>query len=441
MKSFKNSRRACLSAMLATSMIAFAALPAVAATAFSWNATANLGSLHNELHSVAVASATQFFAVGESFNGTWDQPLILKGTTSSVCPSPPQPVGLTSCTTWTTSSVAHPLGSTHNQLWSVAMSGSKLGLAVGEYSLAKKSYPLVYRFSNGSWSLMNIANPLGIVASSLHGVAIGSATSAFAVGDQHALLKASKPFTEFFNGRVWKSVAVPNPGVVGTRAYTASLASVTVIPGTLGKKFMAVGTYSNGHDTMPFFDSWNGLAWKQIKFANTTLQIWLNKLSPTVQYRSPVSSTISSVTALAPNNMWAVGYYTITHLAPTPPNNHTFTIHFNGSTWTPVDSPNRNSANTPNELTSVSSRGLAVYAVGYYFGGLLTPGTEDQTQALVWNTAVIPHAWTKITSDSPSTLHSVLEGIAMLPVKGAVSVGTTFNGSSDRSLAQYCKDC
>jgi hypothetical protein len=259
-----------------------------------------------------------------------------------------------------------------------------------------------------------------------------------AVGDAHTPTTPPHPVSYLYNGTSWRNIAMPNPGKISTHTYSAQLDAVTVVPGSLGKKFWAVGTYSNGLNTMPFFDLWNGLSWKQYKLAQS-VQAFLNAHT-TTHYPTPLSSVIASVTAGAANNVWAVGYYIVNHTAPTPSSNHTFAAHWNGTSWSMVLTPDRVSDATPNELSGVAGRMVSgkfvIYAVGRYFA---TP--FDQTQVLQWDTATVPPSWLKITSANDTTNHNSLEGIAMLPGTGAVSVGTWFSGTSDRTLVETCASC
>ena len=409
-----NVKRGGVTAALASLLVVAVAVPAFAAVNFLLVAsTPNVGSGHNDLHAVAVVSATQMYAVGETFNGSWDQGLILTGNG----------------TTWSARVAPTPAHSTHNVLNAVAMVSRSLGYAVGTYSIGTHSYNLVEKFVSGSWSLRTVSNPTGAVASQFDGIATGSSKSVMAVGGSHAFGRPYQPVAAFFNGTSWKYVTPPNPGHIGTSFHAAELFSVTVVPGSLGKKFWAVGTYSNGAHSFPFFDYWNGLSWKQYGLAKS-VQVVTSSLGP-------VSSVITSVTTIAANNAWAVGYYLDTHTPPTPSNERTFTVHWNGSNWSMMATPNRVSNATPNELVAVASRGPhAIYAVGRYFAG-----PADQTQALFWDTALVPPAWAKITSASHTTDHNSLEGLAMVPISGAVSVGTYYNGTSDRTLILSCSSC
>jgi hypothetical protein len=181
-------------------VVAVLAAPAFAAINFTVVASPNVGTLHNELHSVAVVSATEMFAVGEYYNGTWDRGLILKGNG----------------TTWTASTAPVPFASTHNQLNSVAMANATLGWAVGTYSKAKNSYNLVEKFTGTRWVLNSAANPTGITASEFNGIAVGTTHSVMAVGDAHTPTTPPHPVSYLYNGTSWRNIAMPNPGKIST---------------------------------------------------------------------------------------------------------------------------------------------------------------------------------------------------------------------------------
>ena len=74
----------------------------------------------------------------------------------------------------------------------------------------------------------------------------------------------------------------------------------------------------------------------------------------------PGDSVLNGITALAPNDLWAVGVYTATG---TP---HTLTVHGDGTSWTqvPSASPGDNYANWLSAVDGVSAGGA--WAVGFW---------------------------------------------------------------------------
>jgi hypothetical protein len=125
---------------------------------------------------------------------------------------------------------------------------------------------------------------------------------------------------------------------------------------------------------------------------------------------------LRAVTALSANDVWAVGYYRDTVV------NHdmTLTLHWNGIGWTQVASPNAGS-NVRNNLygvTAVAADG--VWAVGGYNGGTLTEH---------WNGT----AWSIVSSPGP-TASAVLRGVAAVAPDDVWGVGDTGN---EQTLAMH----
>ena len=77
----------------------------------------------------------------------------------------------------------------------------------------------------------------------------------------------------------------------------------------------------------------------------------------------PRGSGLYAVTAISPTNAWAVGSQTASTGAEV-----TFTLHWNGRTWSEIPSPNpSDAASAQNELRSVAAVSPDnVWAVGMY---------------------------------------------------------------------------
>jgi len=108
----------------------------------------------------------------------------------------------------------------------------------------------------------------------------------------------------------------------------------------------------------------------------------------------PQQSTLNAVTALTTDDVWAVGSYYDGF-----GNDYTLTLHWDGSSWSTVSSPNNGYLNW---LSSVSgSEPNDVWAVGSY-----DDGSFEQTFTLHWNGA----QWSVVDSFSwgdDATLSSV----------------------------------
>jgi WD40 repeat protein len=127
-----------------------------------------------------------------------------------------------------------------------------------------------------------------------------------------------------------------------------------------------------------------------------------------------------SVSAISPDDVWAVGYHSIGSPAyvdgkPVPDLEANLTMHWDGKNWRSVDSPNVGGEKMHNRLTSVSGVSRDdVWAVGYYADRQSLDSSSSSTTLLL-KTAIILHwngsNWSiahDFSSDSsPSQLNSV----------------------------------
>jgi hypothetical protein len=125
------------------------------------------------------------------------------------------------------------------------------------------------------------------------------------------------------------------------------------------------------------------------------------------------SNSLNGVLALAPDNVWAVGYSTAT--TKPPPNQYevptkTLILHYDGTGWSVVPSPNvgpttQYQSNRLLGLTAVSPNDI--WAFGSYFS---PSGNDDQiTLILHWDGA----SWSIVPSPNPhsgSPLNDILWG-------------------------------
>jgi hypothetical protein len=115
---------------------------------------------------------------------------------------------------------------------------------------------------------------------------------------------------------------------------------------------------------------------------------------------SSTENDLSGVAALSSTDAWAVGEYEddSTHAE------ETLVLHWNGSTWLQVPSPNPSSTN--NNLTAVRAiTASSVWAVGYYTND--STGAID-TLVLHWNGTT----WSHVPSPNPSSFANSLSGVS-----------------------------
>jgi len=226
----------------------------------------------------------------------------------------------------------------------------------------------------------------------LLGVSASSPSNAWAVGFQVSG-QADRTLTEHWNGKAWQHVKSLSPGGVG---HTAELLSVS----TLSKSnAWAVGFFSDGTLNHSLIEHWNGHAWKVFP--------------PPVQGCTP-GDVLSSVKAISPSNVWAVGTVTNCFSLNATPD----TFHWNGTAWHEVRTPNPGQS-LGGELMGVDATSATnVWAVGDY------PTGQAQGRlsiAMHWNGT----KWRVVKSPSVSgpSLLNALEGVSVSSRTNAWAVG------------------
>ena len=209
----------------------------------------------------------------------------------------------------------------------------------------------------GTWNLVPSPNVPG-VGQGLYAVTAISASDAWAVGDIY-----EGTLTQHWDGTRWKTV--PSPAV--RNAYN----HLTGVSGLSSNDVWAVGytiddlTYA----WQALILHWNGTRWNIVRGA--TLGTSYN--------------VFTRVLALAPNDVWAVGYN------GTSIKFHTLAEHWDGLSWKAIPTP---APGTYDALYGIAGTGPNdLWAAGYYKQGNLT----YKSLALHWDGI----AWVEV--ESPST--------------------------------------
>lgn len=223
--------------------------------------------------------------------------------------------------------------------------------AVGEHRTSNGSnvQTLTMRWNGASWTIVGSPNP-DPNRNRLLGVDAASANDVWAVGVQAGTTGPNwASLILHWDGTAWTNVAAPALGQPGTSELrdVAALSSSDV---------WAVGTASSpatGWWDQPLALHWDGTSWQAV---------------PVPAFGT--TSQINAVTAVAPNNVWAVG----TTLGS---NWETLILHWDGSAWTRVSSPNLGSfGNTLYDIAALSANDI--WAVGAANNG-------GSTLAMRWN--------------------------------------------------------
>jgi hypothetical protein len=197
-----------------------------------------------------------------------------------------------------------------------------------------QGYPLAEHWTGSSWHPMTLPAPqkntFGI---DLVGVAGSGADNVWAVGSA-----PTGPLFEHWNGRSWRRKAVPD----ATRFTPAGVAVVS------RRAAWAVGSYPGpqGGLARTRILRWNGSSWHRAGSPNPSGRQGYDELF--------------AVSAHSARNVWAVGDYKRGSRI------HTLVLHWNGSGWQRVGSPNPGTARKDvlDAVVAVGSKN--VWAVGSY---------------------------------------------------------------------------
>ena len=201
-----------------------------------------------------------------------------------------------------------------------------------------------------------------------------SPNDAWAVGYQNDNnLNESRALTEHWDGRSWRVIPSPNPGSIPSCRNSNTGNVLTSIATVATNDIWAVGfSFTCSTDLIPMVLHWDGIAWSAVD----TPALLTND-----------NAALNGVVALAPDNVYAVGYQPAANGAV-----RTLIEHWDGATWQVVSSPNGNS--TGSSLFAISATSASdIWAVG------------DNVAPDVPITTLIEHfdgtAWSIIPSPNP----------------------------------------
>jgi hypothetical protein len=328
-----------------------------------------------------------------------------------------------------------------NDLHSASGSSSKDIWAVGQAAI---------HYNGTRWTSFSVPKINGDNTSRLGGVVDLAPNNVWAVGLINTGEGNTNQIIEHFDGAKWSV----SPGPTFLPTDEPSLESVTAISPS---DMWATGFIltNGGVSLFPLFEHYDGVSWtaSETTFndgtmfgisADATNDVWAvgtaALFSTVIEHYdggnwSVVSSpnagsgwnVLDGVAALAPNNVWAVGYYTAQFNSTRPA--LTLIEHWDGTSWKIVSSPNvgPNSQYQSNQLygiTAISANDI--WAYGSYFA---SDGSEQQSTLVEhWNGT----AWTIVPSPSPvnGTFRAdILFGGTVIPKGDLWLVGNEFGST------------
>ncbi len=265
--------------------------------------------------------------------------------------------------------------------------------------------PLIEHWDGSAWNVVLSPHPgaFGLLTA----VAAVSADDVWAVGFA-SNGTSIQPLIEHWDGEAWSIVPSPDPG---TDDYgLASVAAVSVfdvwaVGGTLGE--------GEGDPTQPLIEHWDGGAWSIVPSPNLTT----------------VNNGFSSVTAVAADDVWAVGSD-----AQAPEGDEAFPSeplieHWDGSAWNVVPSPTFTDGGGLGGVAAVAADD--VWAVGSASNGDSSQTLIEQWDGGSWNVVTSPNLNSNNTDN--------LSGVVALSSSDVWAVGDDydFTNQVDSTLIEH----
>jgi hypothetical protein len=251
-----------------------------------------------------------------------------------------------------------------------AVPRSKRAWAVGYAGHGASTLAYAMRSTaKGRWTSVAVKSASSVY---LQGVAAGSATSIWAVGD-HNVAAGQKPLIEHSTGGGFTPVKT-----------TLGLGSLQSVAASSAANAWAIGAHPSGS---PLVARWNGQTWAKVTLGGPAVQlsavsvssptnVWLvgvTAAGPEVAHWNGHSFDITALSApsvvagivptaistTAVNNVWLAGYVPG---AAASGSSTLVTAHFDGTAWSPVSVPSRAVRNVPSSIAAIGS---TVYLAGY----------------------------------------------------------------------------
>jgi hypothetical protein len=254
-----------------------------------------------------------------------------------------------------------------------------------------------------AWSIVPSPNSSSTDQDSLQSVACASPTDCWAVGyllNNHLVFQT---LIEHWDGSVWTLAASPDTSILLSNFLLGVACPSPSECWAVGEQIVHAGSdetqFSQGE---PLIERWDGSSWTI--FSSAPVQT--------------TGATLTGASCTSVDDCWAAGYSGVVSLGPDVPRpapDQTFTVHWDGSSWTVVPSPNAdNSQSGFNVFSGVTCETASeCWAVG---------NDADPSQTLVeqWDGS----AWYIVASPSPSS-SNFLSGVACSAATACVAVGET----------------
>jgi hypothetical protein len=278
---------------------------------------------------------------------------------------------------------------TYSHLDGVAAISATDAWAVGVDGQKQKRKGLIEHWDGTAWT--RVSNPVG--PGWLTSVSAVASKDVWAVGNANGRL----PLIEHWDGTAWTAVtAAPVP----FGSWFTGVAAVSA------DDVWAVGARFNAkYKTRTLVEHWDGTRWTQVP-------------CPSPGPGGYHGSVLTSVSAVSSDDVWAVGDYE----PDVDAQEKTLTVHWDGTAWSRVASPNPGGA-AANLLLSVSATSASdVWTAGYY----LDHGKSSLIEH--WDGT----RWSRVPSPNPGEYFNPLYAVTSASATDAWAVGSFYDAQTSR---------
>ena len=279
-----------------------------------------------------------------------------------------------------------------NDVWNVGFTADKNG---------NNHKTLTEHWDGSQWSIIPSPNA-GNQDNFLLGVEAISTSNVWAVGLGISRSGGSTQILHW-NGTQWNEVPSPKPA--GAAFYLLQEARAVS-----ANDIWAVGIAANNNGLFQtLIEHWNGTQWSVVP-------------SPNVGSNN---NFLDSVTTVSTNDVWAVGTST-----NNSNNDRTLTMHWDGTQWSVVPSPNIGpQTNDLSEVAAVSANDI--WTVGRY----INHSNVSQTLTMHWDGT----QWSIVPGPNVGLGDNLLRGLTVISTNDVWAVGEYANSSNiNRTLIEHC---
>ncbi len=270
--------------------------------------------------------------------------------------------------------------------------------------LLLSAFPSQSAFAATTWSIVHTPNGKYSV-NYLQSIAGSTSNDVWAVGNTGNVHNTS--LIEHWNGKKWAVVNAPAVTIGGVAAVEDPLNGVAVVSSTDAWAVGTTRTSTGGNQAL--IEHWNGTQWS---------------ISPAPVPPAHITYYLNAVTAIASNDVWAVGYYYGYSASLDTTVTQALTLHWDGSSWTVFPTPvNMSGLSVTDDVFSsvVALASNNVWAVGS--GGALIEHWDGTS-------------WSVVNSPVPPTKSGYQLNSIATDGKGDLWAVGSYNFVTDRTLIE-----